>query len=86
VFAVNGITDRGVNAACKADINTVQVASEAYFAQNGTYAATMGDLQAAGLIKNIPSSNKYTINYSGAATGTASGLLGNPPAVPNVAC
>jgi hypothetical protein len=46
----------------------------------------MPALQTAGLIKAIPNSNKYTINYSWAATGTVTGLLGNPPAVPNVAC
>ena len=34
VFAVNGITDRGEVAACKADVKTVQVASEAYNAKS----------------------------------------------------
>ena len=86
VFAVNGITDRGVNAACKADINTVQVASEAYYAQNGVYAGTVTDLKNANFVKNIPNSNKYTINYAGPPTGAVTGALGNPPANPPVVC
>jgi type II secretion system protein G len=37
VFAVNGITDRGEKSACKADYETMEVALEAYNAQNGDY-------------------------------------------------
>ena len=37
VFAVGGITDRGNTSACKSDVKTVEVAEEAYFAQNGSY-------------------------------------------------
>ncbi|MCU1690887.1 MAG: hypothetical protein JWN20_2815, partial [Jatrophihabitantaceae bacterium] len=40
VFAVGGITDRGQSAACASDKKTVEVAGEAYFAKNGSYAAT----------------------------------------------
>jgi prepilin-type N-terminal cleavage/methylation domain-containing protein len=36
VFAVRGITDRGSSSACAADKKTLQVAVEAYIAQNGT--------------------------------------------------
>ena len=32
VFAVNGITDRGQDSACKTDRNTIAVAQEAHFA------------------------------------------------------
>src|SRR4051812_44720514 len=39
VFAVGGITDKGQTSACKADYKTMQVAEEAYYAQNGSYAA-----------------------------------------------
>ena len=39
VFAVGGITDKGQTSACKADLSTVATAEEAYFAQNGHYAA-----------------------------------------------
>src|SRR4051794_35628435 len=38
VFAVGGITDKGNASACKSDLKTVEVASEAYFAQNKSYA------------------------------------------------
>ncbi len=36
VFAVRGITDQGQQSACKADKATLQVAVEAFIAQNGT--------------------------------------------------
>ena len=35
VFAVRGITDQGQTSACAADEKTLQVAVEAYFAQEG---------------------------------------------------
>ena len=46
VFAVGGITDRGANAACKADKKTVEVAVEAYRAKKNVYPdATTSDLR-----------------------------------------
>src|SRR2546422_6376135 len=66
VFAVGGITDKGKAAACKADRGTIEVASEAYYAQNGSYAATMDALVAAKLLRETPSSTAYTVNYSAA--------------------
>jgi len=60
VFAVNGITDRGTLAACKADVETVTVASEAYFAKNGAYAATLAALVTAGFIHSAPTDVTYT--------------------------
>lgn len=39
VFAVGGISDRGEVAACKSDYKTMEVAQEANFAKNKTYAA-----------------------------------------------
>jgi prepilin-type N-terminal cleavage/methylation domain-containing protein len=64
VFAVNGIQDRGTAAACKADVETVTVAAEAYDAQNGHYAETMDDLVKAGLLHSVPSSSTYTVDYN----------------------
>jgi prepilin-type N-terminal cleavage/methylation domain-containing protein len=67
VFAVSGITDRGVEAACKADKKTIEVAVEAYYAKESKYpagsddATRLGALKTAGLIKDVPSSDKYTI-------------------------
>lgn len=66
VFAVGGITDRGTLSACKADKETVIVASEAYFAQNPAgnnpvvYAANMSQLQSAGLLHSVPADVTYT--------------------------
>ena len=53
VFAVRGITDQGQTSACEADQKTLQVALEAYYAQEGKvagYVATEADLTAAGLL------------------------------------
>jgi prepilin-type N-terminal cleavage/methylation domain-containing protein len=63
VFAVNGIQDRGTASACKADVETVTVAAEAYDAENGHYAKSMKQLVRAGLLHSVPSSNSYTVDY-----------------------
>jgi general secretion pathway protein G len=79
VFAVAGITDRGVEAACDADKRTVQTAVEAYHAQNnaypsgGTPASRIQTLITAKLLREAPSSTKYTIalgDGDGAVTGS----------------
>src|SRR5437764_236396 len=44
VFAVNGINNRGNQAACQSDVKTVTVGLEAYFAKNGNYPATLAAL------------------------------------------
>src|SRR4051812_45241975 len=44
VFAVGGITDRGKKSACSADKKTLEVAVEAYNAQNGFYPTTQTQL------------------------------------------
>lgn len=61
VFSVSGITDNSAKAACKADVNIVQVASEAYYAQKGIYATDIDDathtsttLVGAKLLKSAP--------------------------------
>ena len=41
-----GITDKGKASACKADLKSTEVASEAYFAKNGAYAADIPALYA----------------------------------------
>jgi general secretion pathway protein G len=60
VFAVNGITDRGTIAACKADVETVTIASEAYYAKNGSYAANLAALVSAGFLHSAPTDVTYT--------------------------
>jgi prepilin-type N-terminal cleavage/methylation domain-containing protein len=85
VFAVNGITDKGNVAACKSDVKTYEVASEAFYAKNttagGGYAASAQALKDAGLLRetHVDGANGYTIVYT-AATGnvTATGLTGCP--------
>jgi prepilin-type N-terminal cleavage/methylation domain-containing protein len=80
VFAVSGITDTGAEAACKADYKTVQVASEAYYTQNGDYAADIAELISGGFLRSEPGTggdgagDSYTITYSGTdGTVAASG-------------
>ena len=84
VFAVSGITDRGVEAACDADKRTVQTAVEAYHAQTGAYPDSgsnnsVTNIQAligAKLLREAPNSPKYTITLAedtGAVTGTKTG-------------
>ncbi len=67
VFAVSGISDRGTTSACKADVATVTTASEAYFAKNGSYAATMTALQTGGFLHSVPTDVTYA--SGGSVTG-----------------
>jgi general secretion pathway protein G len=71
VFAVGGITDKGHESACKADVKSVEVASEAYFAQNGSYAASIDALVAADFLRDAPGDEFYDITYA-AADGSVS--------------
>jgi len=77
VFAVGGINSRGTESACKSDVATVAVASEAYYAQRGSYAPAISDLVASKLLKTAPSNtNGYSITYTpatGAVTGRVTG-------------
>ncbi len=59
VFAVRGITDQGEESACRADQKTLQVAIEAYIAQNGATPA----VTEAGLVPDFMSteSTNFTI-------------------------
>jgi general secretion pathway protein G len=70
VFAVGGITDKGNKSACKSDLKTVEVAQEANYAQTGSYAANVGALVTAKLLREAPSSSAYAIttDTTGAVT------------------
>lgn len=80
VFAVSGITDRGKTAACNTEVQTVQTAEEAYYAQNPlkttppTYAKSVTELVNAGFLAksaNIADSDvKITINDPPVAPAT----------------
>jgi general secretion pathway protein G len=83
VFAVGGITDKGHQSACKSDLKTVEVAQEAYYAGkpplgDGTYAANVGALVTAKLLREAPNSSKYTISTdtSGAVNATPANCAG----------
>jgi general secretion pathway protein G len=76
VFAVRGITDRGTTSACAADKNTIAVAVESYFAQNGgatipgaDATARMATLVTAGFLR--APSTKYAVNADGTTTAIA---------------
>jgi general secretion pathway protein G len=63
VFAVRGVTGRGEVSACAADKNTIQVAVEAYHAQNGLDATNMNMLVTGGFLKST--SPNYTLDLTG---------------------
>ena len=73
VFAVGAFNDRGVNAACKAEKKTVEVAVEAFKAKSATKsypagatdAARINELVTGGFLRDVPSTgNGYTITLS----------------------
>ena len=67
VFAVSGITDRGVKAACEADKRTVITAVEAYHAKKGSYPSggtsttRLEALKTEGLLREPPAATEYAI-------------------------
>ena len=73
VFAVGGITDEGQTSSCKAELKTVEVAIEAYRAQNGTYADDIGLLltEDKNFLRSTPS--WYTVGTGDSASYTTEG-------------
>lgn len=65
VFSVSGITDRGDKSACKANIATIDVAVEAYYAQSGSYPISDANLSPAFMKSNPPAGY---ITYGTAST------------------
>jgi prepilin-type N-terminal cleavage/methylation domain-containing protein len=75
VLSVGAFNDRGVEAACKSDKKTVQIAVEAHRAKAGTWPADMPALVTAGYLKEVPNGGaNYTINYA-SATGVVTSTL-----------
>jgi general secretion pathway protein G len=79
VFSVQNFKDDGVQAACKADMKNVEVASEAYYAKQTVpaYAANIGVLVTSKYLREAPPdgtnpADKYAIGYN-AADGTVTG-------------
>ena len=61
VFSVRGITDQGQDSACDADIKTVEVALEAYYAQYGSSAVpTQTQIVASGLLRSTTSNSSIS--------------------------
>jgi len=70
VFAVTAFNNDGVASACKADVKNVEIASEAFYAKTGGWAADMATLKSSNYLKEVPDGNgKYTVSYT-AGTGT----------------
>lgn len=74
VFAVNTFTNDSKKTACAADKKTVEVASDAYYAQKSAY-TTIDQLVTGGYLKQNPNTGNtnYTIALSG--TGVVTGTL-----------
>lgn len=68
VFAVGGINNKSVKAACSADVAVVQTAEEANFAQSNAYVAP-ATLVTNKLIRSVPSSTSYAITVPDLTTG-----------------
>ena len=65
VFAVGNLTDRGTQAACQADVKSVEVAMEVYNAKMGDYPNNMNQLTGNdGFLKSLPSNPKYNISIN----------------------
>ena len=88
VFAVSNFNNDGVTAACKSDIKNVEIASEAYYAKTGGWAASMDVLHTSNYLKETPSSNKYFITYTAGSGSTESTVTGNlgTAAAPGALC
>lgn len=69
VFSVRGITDQGQDNACSADVRTMEVAVEAYYAKYGNLTIDSADLVEAELIR-AESDNSYVVAASGEIAGS----------------
>src|SRR3954468_19925670 len=73
VFAVSAFNNDGVTAACRSDVKNVEIASEAFYAKTGGWAASIAAMSAPlanpPYLKEVPNSTKYTITYT-AGSGT----------------
>jgi prepilin-type N-terminal cleavage/methylation domain-containing protein len=75
VFSVAGITNNSALTACRADLNIVSVASEAYYAQQTppAYAASVAVLVTAKLLKSAPPSSENITLTNGVVSSTVTG-------------
>ena len=78
VFSVRGITDKGDSSACKAQVNTIETAVEAYRAQYGAYPSGTVDSSSVltgngGFLKKAPDTKWGTPSVNG-TTGAVTGI------------
>jgi general secretion pathway protein G len=81
VFAVSGISDKSVTAACKTDLKQVESATEAFYANAAphAYPANVAALVSGGLLREAPSSTDYAITTTGGVvSATHGGAAGCP--------
>ena len=75
VFAVRGITDQGKTSACQSDKKTLETASEAYMAQNGSYPADQAAMVTAGLMRSVSTNYTYAAVAGPPVSYTLTGVL-----------
>lgn len=74
VFGVATFRSDSQLAACKADLKTAQVASDAYYASKGTYAADIPALVTANYLKTAPkASSGLSMSASGVVSSSVTG-------------
>lgn len=79
-FSVRGITDRGEASACKAEVKTVATAIEAYYAKDGSYPTSVGDMAdpAVPELKFLRSDDTEYVNDAIGAGGVITLVAGAP--------
>lgn len=82
ILSVSGITNKGAVSACKADVKSIDTAAEAYYAQNGTGAASMNALVSGGFLHadttiSTNGLSKVTSNYTLTFTPGGGSSAGN---------
>ncbi|HEX6351484.1 competence type IV pilus major pilin ComGC [Actinophytocola sp.] len=75
VFAVNGINDKGEVSACRANVKTVNVAAESFYAKsaNNQYPADLAAMVTGGFLHSAPTDVNYVV-AAGGKSYTATGL------------
>lgn len=75
VFAVGGVSSRGVNSVCRTDYRYLESAQEAYYSKTGSYAADADALVAAGLLREAPPDGTAAGDHFGLTTGPTGQVL-----------
>lgn len=76
VFSVSGIDNKSKVNACKADVETVTTAAEAYYAQNNAYPGTSNATASAKLVPGFLHSYPTDVTYTAADTATSPTITG----------